>query len=95
MALGFPVRLFLFGSYAKGLFDAYSDIDLLVLTPHSSQGIEERVSQIARAYTEKYRVPFSVLVFSEEDLQEETKKLTFERLIREAKEIERERGYSY
>lgn len=86
--LGFPVRLFLFGSYAKGLFDAYSDLDLVVLVPHKKEDTEEKVYKLARAYTKEYDVLFSVLVFSQEELLQDERRLTFERLIREGKEIE-------
>ncbi|RME10454.1 MAG: hypothetical protein D6804_04435 [Aquificota bacterium] len=45
--LGLPVSLFLLGSYAKGLSDAYSDLDLVVLPPFKKAEVEDRVLEVA------------------------------------------------
>ena len=72
-----PEKIVLFGSFANGKNDIYSDVDLLVVTEHSymKKELEARISSIAKEYSlnadilihtpseieKAYKKPFSFL----------------------------------
>lgn len=63
-------QILLFGSRARGNNDKNSDYDLLVITPQSYEP-RERIhweSKISKALIKLFRIPFDVIVQSNEDV---------------------------
>ena len=47
-----PEQVILFGSYAWGMLDQYSDVDVMVILPHSDLSDYERAVQAHRCLSE-------------------------------------------
>ncbi len=62
-------KMYLFGSFAYGQPNDYSDIDLLVISEENHQ---IRFRQLLRAFSE-YPIDFDVLVYSPEQVKEKEK----------------------
>ena len=63
-----PTRIILFGSYARGEQNQYSDLDLVVVEPEVASHYEEMV-RLTRALA-PLGVPMDVLVYSEAEVKE-------------------------
>ena len=82
-----PLRIILFGSAARGEFQAGSDIDVLVVMPagvhrrHTSQLLYRRIRGIG--------VPFDILVATPEDLEkyQDNIGLIYRTILEEGKEV--------
>ena len=64
-------RVILFGSRAKGDFEAGNDIDLLVISPKDVTPNErmDLEADINRVLVGKYMLPFDILVYSESEVE--------------------------
>ena len=63
--LGDHVRLYVFGSVARGSYSSESDIDVLVLVPGKlTNSLEENIFDIAYDVELEYDVVFGVVVYS-------------------------------
>lgn len=63
---------YLYGSYARGDFDSESDVDIMLISSMSSDGIwpkRRQISQIANALSTEHDVTVSVCVRSQEQFQ--------------------------
>jgi predicted nucleotidyltransferase len=65
-----PQRTILYGSYAYGLPDADSDIDLLIVQESSESPLARRVRVRRLVADIDRRMPFSPLVLTPEELQQ-------------------------
>ncbi|HEY5792716.1 MAG TPA: nucleotidyltransferase domain-containing protein [Chthoniobacterales bacterium] len=63
-----PEAIYLFGSYARGEETPDSDVDFLVIVPHSDLPRYRR-SQIAREIAADARLPKDILVLTREEWQ--------------------------
>lgn len=63
-----PKQVFLFGSYAYGEPNQDSDIDLLVVVPHSDKPSHRRATEAYRALR-GILVPTDVIVLTEEEIE--------------------------
>lgn len=65
-------RVWLFGSRAKGNHDAYSDYDLLVITPNQLTRAERLkwTNQLNWAIVKAIHAPIDILLFSEAEISE-------------------------
>lgn len=62
---GPELELFLFGSVARGEYDEFSDIDILVLVPGSvDMSLEREIIDESFEIELKYEVVFSLIIFS-------------------------------
>jgi len=62
---GKGLKIYLFGSIARGDYDADSDIDVLVLLPfESNHSVEEEIFDIAYDIELDYDVVFGIIVYS-------------------------------
>jgi len=82
-----PLRIFVFGSAARGDMGAHSDIDLLVIMPPGAH--RRRTAQ--RIYTEiqGVGVPFDVLVATADDIEKHKHNvgLIYATILREGQEV--------
>ena len=61
------VRVFLYGSYARGDYDENSDIDIMYLTDDTDELLlEEKVSNITFDYNMEYDVEISPIIVKQE-----------------------------
>ncbi len=63
-----PEKIILFGSYAYGMPDAGSDLDLLIVKETDERPIDRRVAVRRIAYTPRRGLPFSPLVITPQEL---------------------------
>jgi predicted nucleotidyltransferase len=62
---GTETEIFLFGSAARGEYDEFSDVDVLVLIPGEVDiALEERIFDLAFEVGLQYDVVFGVIVYS-------------------------------
>jgi predicted nucleotidyltransferase len=62
---GNEIETYLFGSIARGDYDDYSDIDILVLLPFEpNNSIEEQIFDLAYDVGLEYNVIFGIIVYS-------------------------------
>ena len=68
VAAAHPLKIVLFGSYARGDFDQGSDIDLLVILPTVTDRFEEmiRLESVLRGL----RLPVEIIVYSANQVAE-------------------------
>src|SRR5262249_16488881 len=77
-----PAAIYLFGSYAYGLPNRHSDIDLLVIVEDSSLNPYERDAVAYRAM-EGIRTPIDVQVYTRAEFEERgALRVSFERTVR-------------
>ncbi len=71
-----PIKVILFGSYAKGNVDADSDIDLVVILDEDhipttyDEKLDMRVAAITALVRLNQRVPIDVIVYTKAEYQE-------------------------
>lgn len=64
---GSDIEIYLFGSFVRGDYQTYSDIDILVLVPFElNNSIEEQIFDIAYDIELEHDVVFGVVVYSKE-----------------------------
>lgn len=63
-----PRKIILFGSYAKGIINKNSDVDLLVVMDCTSEKKRELQAEIRRELRE-FNVPKDIVVATEDDLE--------------------------
>ena len=63
-----PEKIILFGSYAYGVPDAGSDVDMLIVKETDERPIDRRVTVRRIAYTPRRGLPFSPLVITPREL---------------------------
>lgn len=63
-----PVRIILFGSYARGDVSDDSDLDLLVIMPEVKSKFKEMI-RLRRALR-PLRIPIDILVYSQKEVEE-------------------------
>ncbi len=62
---GEEIKLYLFGSVARGDFNSESDIDILVLLPFNlTYSVEEEIFNVAYDIELEYDVIFGIIVYS-------------------------------
>jgi predicted nucleotidyltransferase len=77
-----PERIYLFGSCASGTPGRDSDVDLLVVVPHSELGFFERGAQAYWAL-DRIGVPVDVMVYTRTEFEQRaTLPVSFERTVR-------------
>ena len=66
-----PEQVIIFGSYAKGMAQSYSDVDFIVIESESFGSGRSRWEELSRIWDalSHFRVPHDVLVFSNEDVE--------------------------
>jgi uncharacterized protein len=80
-----PVKIFLYGSMARGDYEKDSDIDLAIIVSDLTRDLKNKIFETVGELEIDHLTPLSVLVFSEEDF---LKLKSLERRI--ALDIERE-----
>ncbi len=66
------VKVVLFGSYAKGLADEFSDVDVLVVHRGDEAEVRAAVAYVTLEVGLKYNVPLEPIVMNVHEFQEET-----------------------
>ena len=62
---GIETEILLFGSAARGDFDEFSDVDVLILVPGKVDiSVEERIFDLAFEVGLKYDIVFGIIVYS-------------------------------
>lgn len=81
-------RVILYGSYAKGVAEAYSDIDLVVISSDLKRWpFLERLQMLSRA-TLTLHAPFEVLGYTPQEIQEHgPDSILWEEITKTGKEI--------
>jgi predicted nucleotidyltransferase len=82
-----PLRIFVFGSAAKGMIGADSDVDILVVMP---EGIHRRrTAQLLYRRIRGVGVPFDILVTTPNDLNRHKDNigLIYRTILQEGKEV--------
>jgi predicted nucleotidyltransferase len=67
-----PDTIILFGSYAYGIPDEESDIDLFLLMNETKENIEAKALYSLRDLTKKYKVGFDILAGDKKEIAERT-----------------------
>ena len=65
-----PEKIILFGSYAYGIPDENSDLDLLVVVRNSKQPRYKRAREIRKHFWGIAEVPKDILVYTQEEIDE-------------------------
>ena len=63
------LKIFLYGSRARGDYDIESDIDVAIIVRGLTRELKNRLLDAVADIELKYHTPLSVLVFSEEDFE--------------------------
>ena len=74
-------KLYLFGSYANGTSDEYSDYDFYVVVPNNSLRPVEAVQRIFRSFRGMKRKPMDILAGTVDTFERRSKQITLERTI--------------
>jgi len=82
-----PLKIILFGSYARGRANLDSDIDVLVVMPEGAHG--RRTAQLLYRQIKGLGVPFDILVATPSDLERHKDNigLIYRTVLQEGREI--------
>jgi predicted nucleotidyltransferase len=64
-----PQKIYLFGSYATGKFDEYSDIDLLVVAPSNERPLDRRLRLSKMLFEYDCRIGLDILHYTPEEFE--------------------------
>jgi len=76
-----PESIYLFGSYAQGMPDSDSDIDIYVVVPDSETDTIELGAKIRMSLHRKITVPMDLLIGKKSIFENRKNRLTLEKVI--------------
>lgn len=76
-------KVYLFGSYANGVPNEYSDYDFYMVIPNGSMRPVEAIQSVYRSVRGMKRKPMDILAGTVETFERRSKQLTLERTIAE------------
>ena len=76
-----PESIYLFGSYAKGMPHADSDLDIYVVVPDSEDNLIELCAKIRVDLAQKKTMPIDLLIGKKSTFENRKNRLTLEKII--------------